>query len=87
MIFTIVRRMYDCSRTTGETPLSSFRTPPVSLLDYGLCGGLENSNVKYLPSVLKVGEWRLWIEKFDALDVLRTDRITPFGIEDVRYHA
>ena len=86
MIFTIVRRMYDCSRTTGETPLSSFR-PPVSLPDYGLCSGLENPNVKYLPSVLKVGEWRLWIEKFDALDVLRTDRITPFGIENVRYHA
>ena len=41
----------------------------------------------FLPSVLKVGEWRLWIEKFDALDVLRTDRITPVGIEDVRYHA
>ena len=61
--------------------------PPVSLLDYGLCGGLENSNVKFLPSVLKVGEWRLWIEKFDALEVLRTDRITPFGIENVRYHA
>ncbi len=60
---------------------------PVSLPDYGLCGGLENSNVKFLPSVLKVGEWRLWIEKFDALDVLRTDRITPFGIENVRYHA
>lgn len=47
MIFTIVRRMYDCSRTTGETPLSCFRTP-VSLPDYGLCGGLENSNVKNL---------------------------------------
>ena len=86
MIFTIVRRMYDCSRTTGETPLSSFRTP-VSLPDYGLCGGLENSNVKFLPSVLKVGEWRLRIEKFDTLDVLRTDRITPVGIENVRYHA
>lgn len=27
MIFTIVRRMYDCSRTTGETPLPSFRIP------------------------------------------------------------
>ena len=43
--------------------------------------------MKFLPSVLKVGEWRLWIEKFDALVVLLTDRITPVGIEDVRYHA
>ena len=39
-----------------------------------------------MPS-LKVGEWRLRIEKLDALDVLWTDRITPVGIEDVRYHA
>ena len=60
---------------------------PVSLPDYGLCGGLENSNVKFLSSVLNVGEWRLWIEKFDALYVLRTDRFAPVGIENVRYHA
>lgn len=37
--------------------------------------------------VLKVGEWRLRIEKFDALDVLRTDRITPVGIKNIRNHA
>ena len=48
----------------------------------------DNSELlDFLPSVLKVGEWRLWIEKFDALNVLGTDRITPVGIEDVRYHA
>ena len=48
----------------------------------------DNSELlDFLPSVLKVGEWRLRIEKFDALDVLRTDRITPVGIEDIRYHA
>ena len=48
----------------------------------------DNSEfLDFLPPVLKVGEWRLWIEKFDALDVLRTDRVTPVGIENVRYHA
>ena len=47
----------------------------------------DSELLDFLPSVLKVGEWRLWIEKFDALNVLRTDRITPVGIEDVRYHA
>lgn len=47
----------------------------------------DSELLDFLPPVLKVGEWRLWIEKFDALDVLRTDRITPVGIEDVRYHA
>ena len=32
----------------------------------------DNSELlDFLPSVLKVGEWRLRIEKFDALDVLR----------------
>ena len=36
---------------------------------------------------MEVGQWRLGIEKFDALDVLRTDRITPVGIKNVRYHA
>lgn len=40
-----------------------------------------------LGTCMEVGQWRLGIEKFDALDVLRTDRITPVGIEDVRYHA
>ena len=48
----------------------------------------DNSELlDFLPSVLKVGEWRLRIKKFDTLYVLRTDRITPVGIEDVRYHA
>ena len=47
----------------------------------------DSELLDFLPSVLKVGEWRLWIEKFDALDVLRTDRVTPVGIENVRYHA
>ena len=47
----------------------------------------DSELLDFLPSILKVGEWRLWIEKFDALDVLRTDRVTPVGIEDVRYHA
>ena len=36
---------------------------------------------------MEVGQWRLGIEKFDALDVLRTDRITPVGIKNVSYHA
>ena len=47
----------------------------------------DSELLDFLASVLKVGEWRLWIEKFDALDVLRTDRITPVAIEDVRYHT
>ena len=48
----------------------------------------DNSELlDFLPSVLKVGEWRLWIKKFNALDVLRTDCIPPVGIENVRYHA
>ena len=47
----------------------------------------DSELLDFLPSVLKVGEWRLWIEKFDALDVLRTDRVSPVGIEDIRYHA
>ena len=38
----------------------------------------------FLSSVLKVGEWRLRIEKFNTLDVLRTDCIPPVGIENVR---
>lgn len=29
----------------------------------------------------------MWVEEFDALDVLRTDRVSPVGIEDVRYHS
>ena len=40
-----------------------------------------------LGTCMEVGQWRLGIEKFDALNVLRTDRITPVGIENVRYHA
>ena len=28
----------------------------------------DSELLDFLPSVLKVGEWRLWIEKFDALD-------------------
>lgn len=47
----------------------------------------DSELLDFLPSVLKVGEWRLWIEKFDALNVLGTDRVTPVGIEDVRYHT
>ena len=31
----------------------------------------DSELLDFLPSVLKVGEWRLRIEKFDALDVLR----------------
>lgn len=44
----------------------------------------DSELLDFLPSVLKVGEWRLRIEKFDALDVLRTDRITPVGIENAK---
>lgn len=40
-----------------------------------------------LGTCMEVGQWRLGIEKFDALDVLRTDRITPVGIKNVRYHT
>lgn len=40
-----------------------------------------------LGMCMEVGQWRLGIEKFDALDVLRTDRITPVGIKNVRYHT
>ena len=47
----------------------------------------DSELLDFLHSVLKVGEWRLRIKKFDTLDVLRTDRITPVGIEDVRYHT
>ena len=48
----------------------------------------DNSELLYfLPSVLKVGERRLRIEKFNAFDVLRTDRITPVGIKNIRYDA
>ena len=41
----------------------------------------DSELLDFLPSVLKVGEWRLRIEKFD---VLRTDRITPVGIENAK---
>ena len=44
----------------------------------------DSELLDFLTSVLKVGEWRLRIEKFDALDVLRTDRITPVGIENAK---
>ena len=47
----------------------------------------DSELLDFLPSVLKVGEWRLWIEKFDALDVLWADGVAPVGIEDVRDYA
>ena len=47
----------------------------------------DSELLDFLSPVLKVGEWRLGIEKFDAFNVLRTDRITPVGIENIRYHA
>ena len=34
-----------------------------------------------LGTCMEVGQWRLGIEKFDALDVLRTDRITPLSLQ------
>ena len=36
---------------------------------------------------MEVREWRLWIEKFDALDVAGRWRVAPVGIEDVRDDA
>ena len=36
---------------------------------------------------MQIRERRLWVEQFDALDVLRTDRVSPVGIEDIRYHT
>ena len=36
---------------------------------------------------MQIRERRLWVEQLDALDVLWTDRISPVGIEDVRYHS
>ena len=36
---------------------------------------------------MQIRERRLWVEQLDALDVLRTDRVSPVGIEDVRYHS
>ena len=41
----------------------------------------------FLPSVLKVGERRLRIEEFNAFDVLRTDRITSVGVENIGYYS
>ena len=49
--------------------------------------GHKRKLLDFLGTSLKVGEWRLRIEKFDALYVLRADRVTPVGIEDVTYHA
>ena len=40
-----------------------------------------------LGTCMEVGQWRLWIKKFDALYILWADRVTPVGIENVRYHA
>ena len=41
----------------------------------------------FLGSCLEVSEWRLGVEEFDALHLVRTDRVAPVGIEDVRYVA
>jgi len=41
----------------------------------------------FLGACLQIRERRLWIEQLDTLDVLRTDRVSSVGIEDVRYHS
>ena len=40
-----------------------------------------------LGTCMEVGQWRLGIEKFDALYMLWADGVAPVGIEDVRDYA
>ena len=48
----------------------------------------DNSELlDFLSSVLKVGERRLRIEEFNAFDVLRTNRITSVGVENIGYYS
>lgn len=80
-----LRFLSDANELLDVVPLSFEKSCVVRYWVIRIVGrGYATDNSKlldFLPSVLKVGEWRLWIEKFDALDVLRTDRITPVGID------